>query len=116
MEWIVMIVAGLVLVVITAPLAMLLITVFVLVPLAHLAPRPAMLARASFACPVSKMAVAATFLASPDREGVDVVACSMFGDRTVTCQKACRGLARVGWEPSPMVPRFSLLADGAASR
>jgi len=35
MEWIATIVAGLVLVVITAPLVMLLLTVFVLVPLAH---------------------------------------------------------------------------------
>jgi hypothetical protein len=76
MEWIAMIVAGLVLVVITAPLAMLLLAFFVLVPLAHLAPRPAMLARATFQCPVSKTAVNVTFLTSERDEELDVVACS----------------------------------------
>ncbi len=117
MEWITTIVAGLVLVVITAPLAMLLLTVFVLVPLAHLTRRPEMLARATFECPVSKTAVNASFVASPEREGeLDVVACSVFGDGKVTCQKTCRALASVGWAPSPMVPRFSLLADGTAPR
>ena len=44
------------------------------------------------------------------------MACSMFGDGTVTCEKTCRALASVGWEPSAMVPRFSLLADGTAPR
>jgi|SRR5947207_10478412 len=117
MEWIATIVAGLVLVVITAPLVMLLLTVFVLVPLAHLTRRPATLARATFECPVSKTTVNATFEASAEHEGeLDVVACSMFGDGTVTCEKTCRALASVGWEPSAMVPRFSLLADGTAPR
>ena len=75
------------------------------------------LARATFECPVSKTTVNATFEASAEHEGeLDVVACSMFGDGTVTCEKTCRALASVGWEPSAMVPRFSLLADGTAPR
>jgi hypothetical protein len=117
MEWLVMLVAGFVLVVIAAPIALLLLTFFVLVPLAHLMPPPTTLARASFQCPFRKTAVTATFLTPPDGGGpADVVACSAFGDREVTCAKGCRALASVGWAPSPMVARFALIADEVALR
>ena len=117
MEWIVMVFAGLVLVVITAPIAMLLLTFFVLVPLAHLMPQSATLARARFDCPFSKETVNATFVTSPDRQGpTDVMACSVFGDGEVTCSKKCRALATTVWAPSPMVPRFALIAGDVAVR
>lgn len=117
MEWIVLIVAGFGLVLITAPIAMLLLTFFVLVPLAHLMPAPAMLARATFDCPISKKTVNVTFVTAPDREApADVVACSAFGSRAVVCEKKCRAMARVAWAPSPMVPRFALIADDVAIR
>ena len=54
MDWIMMIFAGLVLAVLAAPIAMLLFTFFVLVPLAHLMPAPTTLARARFQCPFRK--------------------------------------------------------------
>jgi hypothetical protein len=95
---------------------MLLLTFFVLVPLAHLAPAPATLARARFQCPIRKTTVTATFVTTPDGRTADVCACSAFGDATVTCGKACRGFATVGFAPSPMVPRFGLLAGDEAFR
>src|SRR3989304_4170625 len=53
MEWLGTILTGLALLVLLAPLLSLLVTVFVLVPLAHLLPHPALVARASFTCPFS---------------------------------------------------------------
>ena len=117
MEWIVTIFAGLVFLALLAPVGMLLLTFFVLVPLAHLAPAPAMLARATFACPVSRRTVSAAFLTSPRSEhAVDVEQCSAFPHGRVACKKGCLALAAVGWAPSPMVPRVSLVAGGTAMR
>ena len=117
MEWIVLLVAGFVFLLITAPLAMLLLTVFVLVPLAHLLPAPNSVARATFECPVRHEEVNAAFLVSPEGGApADVVACSAFDGRPVTCEKKCRALACGAWAPSPMVPRFALLADDVAIR
>jgi hypothetical protein len=117
MDWVVTIFAGLVLAVMVAPLAMLVLTFFVLVPLAHLMPAARMLARARFNCPVSKRTVTASFVTTPGSDHpTDVAACSHFGDRKVTCDKGCLALTTVGWEPSPMVPRYSLLADDTAPR
>jgi hypothetical protein len=116
MEWIVTIFAGLVLAVLAAPAAMLLLTIFVLVPMAHFLPAPATLARARFECPFRKTTVNATFLTTPDGQAADVTACSAFGEGAVTCGKACRALTSVGWTPSPMVPRFALISGDAAVR
>ena len=117
MDWLVMIFAGVVLVVVVAPVAMLLLTFFVLVPLAHLMPQPSTLARTTLTCPVSKRTVNATFVTSPAAEHpTDIVQCSLFADGRVRCAKECLAHAAVGWTPSPMTPRFALLADGAALR
>lgn len=116
MEWIVTVVAGLVLAVILAPVVMLLLTFFVLVPLAHLMPARGTLARTRFECPFKKIVVNATFVTTPNGTPADVAACSAFGDGTVTCAKGCRALATVGFAPSPMVPRFGLLAGTEAFR
>lgn len=117
MDWIVTIFAGFLITLMVAPLAMLVLTFFVLVPLAHLMPAPSMRARARFDCPFSRRPVTATFVTSPgDERPTDVAACSRFGDGKVVCGKECLALTAVGWAPSPMVPRFSLLADGTAPR
>jgi hypothetical protein len=117
MEWVMTILAGLVFAVMVAPLAMLVLTFFVLVPLAHLMPASRMLARARFNCPVSRRTVTASFVTSPgDEHPTDVAECSHFGDGKVVCGKKCLAVATVGWEPSPMVPRYSLLADDTAPR
>ena len=111
------IVGGVLLVLLLSPVLMLLLTFFVLVPLAHLVGPSRTLARASFTCPFSKRAVSATFLTEgTTRRPVDVTACSLFAGGEVRCAKGCLGLGQVGWTPSPMVPRFALLADGTATR
>ena len=118
MDWLIMIFAGVMLVVVLAPVGMLLLTFFVLVPLAHLMPQPSTLARTTLTCPVSKRTVNATFVTSPAaaERPTDVVQCSLFADGRVRCGKGCLLHAEVGWTPSPMLPRFALLADGAAPR
>ena len=117
MEWLITIFVAFIAIVAVAPIAMLLLTIFVLVPLAHLMPRPTMLARRSFVCPFSNRRVSATFVTSPDTtHPTDVVACSRFGDGRVTCAKACVGLAVTRWAPSPMVPPYCLLAGDVATR
>jgi len=116
MDWILTILTGLALLVLTAPLLMLAVTVFVLVPLAHLAPRPTMIARKTFDCPFSRQRATVEFLTSPDAtQPRDVHACSVFPDG-VTCAKGCRHLAAARWAPSPAVPRYALIADGTAYR
>lgn len=116
MEWVVTAAAALGLLVLLLPLVMLLGTVFVLVPLAHLAPPPTMVARATFDCPYSRRRVSATFLTVPGRRTPgDVVACSLFPGG-IQCRKSCLGLAATHWAPSPMVPPRALLADGVAPR
>lgn len=116
MEWLVTILTGLVLLIVLAPVVSLLGTLFVLVPLAHLAPHPEMLARTSFVCPFSKRRVNVAFLTSPaSPTPSDVVSCSLFSDG-VRCQKGCLGMAESAWAGRPVVARYALLADGEAYR
>jgi hypothetical protein len=117
MEWMMTLLTGLGLFVLLAPVLALLFTVFVLVPLAHLAPAAAAVARRGFRCPVTKRRVHATFLTAPgvDRP-LDVVECSEFDPEPVTCKKGCLALATVKPASSPMVPRYALIADGVACR
>ena len=117
MDWLLMIVAGFVLMLMVAPLVTLALTLFVLVPLAHLMPPPSTLARRRFDCPFATRTVTATFVTSPVAERpTDVTACSRFGAGKVLCNKECLALTAVGWAPSPIVPRFALIADGTAPR
>jgi hypothetical protein len=116
MEWVMTAAAALGLFVLLLPVLVLLGTVFVLVPLAHLAPPPAMVARATFDCPYSRRRVSATFLTVPgQRTPADVVTCSLF-PRGIRCTKPCLGLAATHWAPSPVVPPRALIADGVAPR
>jgi hypothetical protein len=116
MDWIYTVLTGLALLVLAAPLLMLAVTFFILVPLAHLAPRPRMIARSTFDCPFSRQRATVEFVTSPEAtQPTDVHACSVFPDG-VACAKGCRHLAVAGWAPSPTVPRYALIADGTAYR
>jgi hypothetical protein len=111
MEWLATLGTGLVLLVLLAPVLTLLVTLFVLVPLAHLHAAPAMLGRASFACPVTHRNVSATFETQPGFiHPTDVLACSLFGDRPVTCPKGCLAHADAHEAPPFLFPRYALLA------
>ena len=117
MDTILTVVAFLVLMLMLAPVAMLALTFFVLVPLAHVMPAAPMLARARFNCPFWRRPVTAAFVTAPGRNRpTDVASCSRFGDGKVTCGKGCLDLTKVGEAPSPLVARFSLLSDGTAPR
>jgi hypothetical protein len=119
MEWTVTTFAvALGLLVLFAPVIMLLGTFFILVPLAHLAPAPTPIARASFECPFARRRVSVAFVTPPDTDTpTDVASCSHFTDgEGIRCAKGCLGLAHTVWTPSAMAPRYSLIADGVAFR
>jgi len=117
MDWIIAVVAGIVLFVLFSPLLMLGLTVFVLAPLAHLARRPAMIGRSTFDCPFSRRRVSVEFLTSPDApRPTEVRACSMFPDGRIRCEQGCCDLSESAWAPSPATPRFALIAGDTAYR
>lgn len=117
MDTLVTIVSGLGLLIVMSPLLMLLLTAFVLVPLALLAPRVASIARASFKCPVTNQEVSAAFLTAPGEDHPsDVTTCSMFPGGDVKCAKGCLEHTHTEWAPSPMTPRFALIAGGTVTR
>ncbi len=117
MDWVITLLTGIAVLVLVSPLLMLGVTIFILAPLAHLAPRPTMIARNTFDCPISRRRVSVEFLTSPDAtRPSDVHACSVFPDGRVRCEKGCRDLAEATWAPSPAVPRFALIAGGTVYR
>jgi hypothetical protein len=117
MDWMISVVAGVVLLVLFSPLLMLGLTVFVLAPLAHLARRPAMIGRSTFECPFSKHRVSVEFLTSPGSvRPSEVRACSMFPDGHIGCGQGCRELSETAWTPSPATPRFALIAADTTYR
>jgi hypothetical protein len=117
MEWMMTLATGLGLLILLAPVFALLVTFFVLVPLAHLAPAAVAVARRGFRCPITKRRVRATFLTAPDVDRpLDVLECSEFDPEPVGCKKGCLALATAKPAPSPMVPRYALIADGVACR
>jgi hypothetical protein len=117
MDWFITFVTLLAIFALASPLLMLLATVFILVPLAHLAPRPPMIARSTFDCPISRRRVNAEFSTTPDLDRPsDVLACSAFPSGPVLCKKGCLAVAVTRWAPSPAVPRYALIADGTSYR
>jgi hypothetical protein len=94
------------------------VILFVLVALAHLAPSSSTLTRLTFVCPMRRRRVNASFVTVPGfRHPIDVAACSEFADpEHVTCAKRCLDVASTRSEPSPMTPRYSLIADGVSRR
>jgi len=116
-DWLITFAAAFVMLVLASPLLMLLATVFILVPLAHLAPPPRMIARSTFDCPISTRRVNVEFLTTPDLDRPsDVLACSAFPSGPILCKKGCLALAVTRWAPSPALPRYALIADGTSCR
>ena len=118
MEWVGTGFSWIVFAIVLAPVAMLLLTCFVLVPLAHLNPPAATLSRTRFFCPFWRRDVNVTFLNKPGEAApADVAACSRFADpEDVRCEKKCLAMMQTRVVPSPMVARFALLAEGEANR
>lgn len=117
MDWPQVLFGGVVLVVLLAPVGLIVLAVLGLLVSQLFAPAP-MLSRASFDCPVSHRKVHAAFQTRAGLEHpASVISCSLFADPTkVTCERRCLEIADSTWAPSPMVPRFSLIADGAVPR
>lgn len=117
MDWLIASVATFVMLVLLSPLLMLLATVFILVPLAHLTPPARMIARSALDCPIARRRVNAEFLtmSNSDRPS-DVLACSAFPDGRVLCEKGCLPFAVTRRTSSAVMPRFALIADGTAYR
>lgn len=117
MDWTQALLGGVVLVVLLAPVGLMALAVLGLLVSQLFGPGP-MVGRASFDCPFSHRTVHASFQTRPGLEHPDrVLSCSAFGQpRKVTCEARCRELVETAWAPSPMVPRFSLIADGAVTR
>ncbi len=118
MAWGITLVSSFTVLLLLGPLALLAGGIVALVVLGHSLPVSPTVARSSFVCPFSKRRVTAEFLSWPrsDRP-TDVLSCTAFGDpHRIRCHKGCLGLAETGWAPSPMVPRFALIAGGVTHR
>jgi hypothetical protein len=118
MEWSLPLVGMLLLMLLVVPPAVLVSTLLLLWLSGHFVPAGPTVARTSFDCPFSKRRASVEFLIAPgsDRPS-DVLSCSVFAKPYhVRCKKGCLELADAGWAPSPMMPRYALLADGVALR
>ena len=109
--------AGVLIVLLIAPL-LAVAGVVLLLTIGHVFPRSPSLSRATFNCPFSKRRATVEFLSSPGAaKPTDVLSCSVFDKPYhVRCKKGCLAMAETGWMPSPLMPRFALLADGVAYR
>jgi len=118
MEWIGSLAATFVVLLLVVPAAVAVGSLFLLGAVGWVFDASPSVARAGFYCPFSKRWVTAAFLTKPgSEEPSDVLSCSRFGrDGAVTCKKGCTHLAKTGWAPSCMEPRFALLSGGVAYR
>lgn len=118
MEWGITLVSSFTVLLIVGPLVLLAGGILALLILGHSLPVSPTVARTSFDCPFSKRRVTAEFLSWPGSDQpADVLSCTAFRDpHRIRCKKACLGLAETGWAPSPMVPRFALIAGGVTHR
>lgn len=118
MEWGLTLVSSFVVLLLVGPLALFAGGVLTFVVLGHLIPAGPAVGRTSFDCPFSRRHVTAEFVSRAGwRWPVDVSACSAFRDpRRVRCGKACLAQAETHWAPSPMAPRFALIAGGVSYR
>ncbi len=106
--------AGVILLLVVAPLLILGAVGFLLLvaPILPTAPRRV---RETFHCPWTRRVVTADFLVPEGAEHpAEVASCTAFPDPgRVACKKACRELAEVRWGPSRGVfPRWALTAGG----
>jgi hypothetical protein len=110
--------AGLVVLLLLLPLAVVLCGVILFGLLGHVS-SAGMVSRTSFDCPFSKRHASVEFVTEPgcDRPS-GVLSCSVFAPLPshVRCEKACLGMATTGCASSPMMPRYALLAGGVAYR
>jgi hypothetical protein len=118
MEWGLTVLSGFVVLLLLGPLVVAVSVILALVMLGHALPASPWLARAAFACPFSKRRVGVVFQNWPGAQRPDdVLSCSVFNDaRGIRCKKQCLALAETRWQPSPMVPRFALIAGGVVGR
>lgn len=116
MDWMMTLVSALVTLLLLGPLAVVAFTMFALVAAGLFLPASPTVAHATFVCPFSLRRVTAAFLSWAGAERpVDTVSCSAFRDpRQIRCEKQCLGRAEAHWAPSPLFPRFALLAGGVA--
>ena len=118
MDWLLPLAAALVVLALLIPLSLLLGTVLVLGASGWLSAEGPIVSRATFDCPFSKRRANVEFLTprGSDRPS-DVRSCSVFPKPDpIRCKKGCLNMAVAGWAPSPMMPRYALLADGVALR
>ena len=90
----------------------------ILLVFGHLVPDGSTLSRVAFRCPFAKRQATVEFLSpSGSDKPTDVLSCSVFDKPYhVRCKKGCLTMAVTGRTPSPLMPRFALLADGVGYR
>jgi hypothetical protein len=110
--------AGLVVLLLLLPLAVVVCGVILFGLLGHVSSARTV-SRTSFDCPFAKRHASVEFVTEPgcDRPS-GVLSCSVFAPMPyqVRCEKACLGMAATGCASSPMMPRYALLAGGVAYR
>jgi len=118
MEWGGAVMASLVVLLLLGPLAVMVAGALLLSVFAQFLPASPSVARTSFDCPFSRRRVNAAFLSWPGADHPDdVVSCSAFAEpQRIRCKKACLAMAHTASVGTPVVPRFSLIADGVAYR
>jgi len=118
MEWVGALMASLVVLLLLGPLFVMVAGALALTLFAQFLPASPTVSRSSFECPFSRRSVTAAFLSWPGVDHPDdVVSCSAFADPgRIRCKKACLAMAHTASVGTPVVPRFSLIADGVAYR
>jgi len=117
MDWLLAPISSLVVIVLVVPLVLMLGAAVMLL-IGHTIPGGSTLSRVAFNCPFSKRTATVEFLGpSGSEQPTDVLSCSVFAKPYhVRCEKGCLTLAETGWNSSPLMPRFALLADGVTYR
>ena len=117
MEWVLALTSGFVVPLLLGPLAVLLGALMLFGVIGHVLSGPTV-SRTAFDCPFSKRRATVEFLIPPGAgQPSDVLSCSVFSEPYhVRCHKGCLAMAETGWMPSPMMPRYALLADGLSYR
>jgi hypothetical protein len=118
MDWVLRLTSSVVVLLLLVPFVVLLGGVILFGLVGHLLPRTLVKWRKTFDCPYSKQRAAVEFLSPPEAgQPSEVLSCSVFSNPYhVTCEKRCLTISEAGWTASPMMPRYSLLADGVAYR
>jgi hypothetical protein len=118
MDWMLRLTSSVVFLLLLAPFAVLLVGLMLFGLVGHLLPRSLIKSKTSFDCPHSRRHATVEFLSSPETGQLsDVLSCSVFSDPyEVSCKKGCLTMIETGWQPSPMMPRYALLANGLAYR